>query len=93
MAPLLLRPVEKLSVLLENCQCCRKLSKLSTGGGGGDLKCCPEKFLVCRKIFSVCLKSTALGPPPQKKHGSHAATERDVTHIANITKFSAFLLF
>ena len=52
----------------ENCQCCRKLSKMSTGGGGGgggvvaeDLKCCrPEKFLVCRK-------STALAPPPKKK--------------------------
>ena len=33
--PLLLRPVGKLSMLSENCQCCQKLSKLSTGGGGG----------------------------------------------------------
>jgi hypothetical protein len=33
----------------ENCKCCRKLSKLSTGG---DLKCCrPEKCLVCWKTF------------------------------------------
>jgi hypothetical protein len=30
--PLLLRQ------LSENCQCCRKLSKLSTGGGGGRFK-------------------------------------------------------
>ena len=49
-------------------------------GGWGvaeDLKCCrPENFLVCRKTFSVCRKSTALGypPPPKKKHGSHGAT-------------------
>ena len=60
-------------MLSENCQGCRKLSKLSTGGGGcEDLKCRPEKFLVCRKKFLVCRKSTALGPP--KKHGSHGAT-------------------
>ena len=63
-------------VPLENCQCCRRLPKLSTSGGE-DLKFCrPENFLVCRKIFSVCLKSTSsLWPPPQKKHGSHGATE------------------
>ena len=71
--PLLLRPVGKLPMLSEivgNCQGCRKLSKLSTGGGGvKDLKCCrPENFLVCRKKISVCRKSTALGPPPKKKH-------------------------
>ena len=56
--------------LSENCQCCRKLSKLSTGVGGvsEDLECCPENFLVCRKKFSVCRKSTALAPPPPKKN-------------------------
>ena len=55
-----------------------EIVKVVAGGGGGeDLKCCRlDKFLVCRKIFSVCRKSTALAPPPQKKkppkkqHGS-----------------------
>ena len=51
----------------EDCHCCRKMSKLSTGGGGIYLKCCPENFLVCRKIFTVCRKSNAHVPPPQKK--------------------------
>ena len=85
--PLLLRPVGKLSMLSE---IVGKLSMLSEivkvvdgrGGGGSvaeDLKCCPEKFLVSRKKFSVCRKSTALAPPPPKKkppkkHGSHGAT-------------------
>ena len=74
MAPLLLRPVGKLSMLSEI---------VKVVDGGGDLKCCrPETFLVCRKNFplivetrrkivnvvgkvnvSVCRKSTALGPP------------------------------
>jgi hypothetical protein len=50
MAPLLLRPVRKLSMLSE---IVGKLSKLSTGWGGGgeDLKCCPENILVCPKTF------------------------------------------
>jgi hypothetical protein len=39
-----------------NCQSCRR-------GEGEDLKCCrPKKVLVCRENFSVCRKSTALGP-------------------------------
>ena len=77
--PLLLRPVGKLSMLSE---IVGKLSMLSEivkvvdgrGGGAEDLKCCPENFLVCRKKISVCRKSTALAPPPKKKHGSHGAT-------------------
>ena len=79
MPPLLLRAVGKLPMLSE---IVGKLSRLSEivkvvdgGEGGEDLKCCrPEKCLVCRKKFSVCRKSTALAPPPQKKHGSHGAT-------------------
>ena len=62
----------KIVNVVGNCQSCRR-----EGGGGvaEDLKCCPEKFLVCRKKISVCRKSTALAPPPpQKKHGSHGAT-------------------
>jgi hypothetical protein len=39
--------------------------------GGGGFKMWSSD-LVCRKIFSVCRKSTAFGPP--KKHGSHGAT-------------------
>ena len=43
---------------------CRKIVKAVDGvGGGEDLKCCPENILVCRKIFLVCRKSTALGSP------------------------------
>ena len=47
------------------------------GWGGGwlaeDLKCCrPENFLVCRKKFSVCRKSTALATPPKKNMGPTA---------------------
>ena len=72
--------VGKLSMLSE---IVGKLSMLSeivkdVDGGWGvaeDLKCCrPENFLVCRKKFSVCRKSTALGSPPKKNHGSHGAT-------------------
>jgi hypothetical protein len=72
MPPLLLRAVGKLPMLSE---IVGKLSRLSEivkvvdgGEGGEDLKCCrPEKCLVCRKKISVCRKSTALAPPPQKK--------------------------
>ena len=66
----------KIVNVVRNCQSCRR----EGGGGGGvseDLKCCPEKFLVCRKKISVCRKSTALAPPQKKtpkKHGSHGAT-------------------
>ena len=60
--PLLLRPVGRLSLLSENV-------KVVDGGGGGIyLKCCPENFLVCRKIFTVCRKSNAHVPPPPKKN-------------------------
>ena len=55
----------------------RKIVKDVDGGWGvaEDLKCCrPENFLVCRKKISVCRKSTALAPPPKKKHGPHGAT-------------------
>jgi hypothetical protein len=80
MAPLLLRPVGKLSMLSE---IVGKLSMLSEivkdvdGGWGGGWRFkmlssgknfgLSEKFLVCRKNFSVCRKRTALAPPPQKK--------------------------
>ena len=46
----------KIMKVVGNCQSCRR-------GGGGDLKCRPEKLLVCRENFSLCRKSTALGPP------------------------------
>ena len=55
----------KIVNVVGNCQRCRW-----GWGVAEDLKCCrPEKFLVCRKTFSVCRKSTALGypPPPPKK--------------------------
>jgi hypothetical protein len=55
----------KLSMLSE----IGKLSKLSTGGKGEDLKCCrPEKFLFVGKNFRFVgkVQSTALAPPPQK---------------------------
>jgi hypothetical protein len=58
----------------------RKIVKFVEGrGSGGDLKCRrPENFLVCRKFFSVCRKSTALAPPPappQKNMGPTAPLE------------------
>jgi hypothetical protein len=84
--PLLLRPVGKLSMLseidgkLSMLSEIGKLSKLSTGGKGEDLKCCrPEKFLFVGKNFRFVgkVQSTALAPPPKKKpqkHRSHGAT-------------------
>jgi hypothetical protein len=51
MAPLLLRPVGKLSMLSE-------IVKVVDGGGGAFI----GKGGGCRKKFSVCRKSTALGP-------------------------------
>ena len=68
----------KIVRVVGNCQSCRRGG--GGGGGGEDLKCCrPENFLVCRKIFSVCRKSTALGPPknmgPTAPLGNSAATQ------------------
>ena len=66
MAPPIVETCRKIVNVVGNCQSCRR-------GVGEDLKCCrPEKFLVCRKKISVCRKSTALAPPPQKNMGPTA---------------------
>ena len=54
----------KIIKVFRNCQLLTEISEVVDGGGSENLKCCrPEKFLVCRKKFSVCRKNTALGLP------------------------------
>ena len=63
MAPPIVETRRKIVNVVGNCQSCRR----EGGGAAEDLKCCPEKFLVCRKKFRFVGKVLPLPPPPKKK--------------------------